>query len=216
MKCHARLIREGFVGNFRTDKKRVCFYAEDYCNENACENSLVCETHKNRKPCVKSNSTQDNSFDHGYIHMPIPEESHIYGSIWYNKKVDIKGEPNNETKQEAQRYADAVKFHVQSSLHESSSEASSVEPVPKKKRNIQKKKEILDYKPPCNISFKTPIQILESMEEPIIVDCVETYVVESYVIEDREVYLCRENNEVFSMEDYTFLGILENGNLVEP
>ncbi len=216
MKCHARLIRDGFVGSFRTDKKRLCFYAEDYCTENACENSLVCETHKNRKPCVKSNNPQDNSFDHGYIHMPIPEESHIYGSIWYNKKVAIKGEPSDDTKQEAQRCADAVKSYVQSSLHETSSEGSSVEPVPKKKRKVQKKKELLEYNSPINIYFKHPIQILESMEEPIIVDSIETYVVESYVIEDREVYLCRANNEVFSMEDYSFLGTLEHGNLVAP
>lgn len=216
MKCHARLIRDGFIGHFRTDKKRLYFYAEDYCRENACENSLLCEAHKQRKPCVKSNSIQDNSFDHGYIHMAIPEESHIYGSTWYSKKVVIKGDPDENTKGSAQRYAEEVKDYVQSSLHETSSEESSVEPAPKKKRKVQKKKEVLDYYPPTNIYFKHPIHILESMEEPIVVESIETYIVESYVIEDREVYLCRANNEVFSMEDYSFLGTLEHGILVEP
>ncbi len=216
MKCHARLIRQGFVGTFRTDKKRLCFYAEDVCHENACENSLVCEAHTNRTPCVKSNSPQDNTFDHGYIHMPIPEESHIFGSTWYLKKEVMKGAPSQDVKDEARNYANEVKSYVESMLHEVSSE-SSVEPAPKKKKRMVKKKpEVMDYIPPCNIHFEHPIQILESMEEPIVVDTIETYVVESYVIDGREVYLCRENNEVFSMENYQFLGILEDGNLIEP
>jgi hypothetical protein len=216
MKCHARLIREGFLGTFRTDKKRLCFYAEDYCNENACDDGLVCEAHRNRIPCVKSNAPQDNRYDHGYIHMPIPEESHIFGSTWYMKKETIKGEPSIETKAEAIEHANRVKSYVESMLHEASSE-SSVEPVAKKKKRVVKKKqEVLDYNPPCNITFQHPIKILETMEEPIVVDDIETYVVESYVIDDEEVYLCRANNEVFSMEDYHFLGILENGILVEP
>ncbi len=216
MKCHARLIREGFLGTFRTDKKRLFFYAEDYCNENACENSLVCEAHTNRIPCIKSNSTQDNRYDHGYIHMPIPEESHIFGSTWYFTKETIKGEPSTETKAEAIKYANRVKTYVETMFHESSSESSVELVTKKKKRVVKKKQEVLDYNPPCNITFQHPIKILESMEEPIVVDAVETYVVESYVIDDEEVYLCRANNEVFSMEDYHFLGILENGILVEP
>ncbi len=216
MKCHARLIRLGFVGTFRTDKKRLCFYAEDVCHENACENSLVCEAHMNRVPCVKSNATQDNTFDHGYIHMAIPEESHIFGSTWYLKKEIMKGDPSQEVKEQAKQYREQVKSYVESMLQESSSE-SSVEIAPKKKKRVAKKKpETMDYHPPCNISFQQPIQIMETMEEPIVVDGIETYVVESYVIDGREVYLCRDNNEVFSMEDYQFLGTLEDGNLIEP
>jgi len=52
-------------------------------------------------------------FNHGTIHEPIPDNSHIYGSTWYYNAVKKYGEPSNDSITMAEQYQQNARKEVE-------------------------------------------------------------------------------------------------------
>jgi len=97
--CQARIAKEMHFRYFGDRKHR--FYLEYRC-QNACmEESRVCEKCV-IKEVVKIQGSR--RYDHGRMTHPIPAHSHLYGSVWYEKGVELWGAPTPEDIECAQQH----------------------------------------------------------------------------------------------------------------
>ena len=91
-KCKARITYESDKILFGDNKHY--FYPEYQCQNSVVSGDLC-------KVCsVKSNTTKTQEarcFDHGLIDGPFTAKSHIVGSPWYLKMVNIYGKPKDPT-----------------------------------------------------------------------------------------------------------------------
>jgi len=88
--CISRITDNKFAQYFADGKHK--FYVEFRCNRPS--EKEICE-----KCSVKSNDAKlqhSRMFDHGHIHDPIPDKSHIYGGKWYKEMVKKWGEPSSD------------------------------------------------------------------------------------------------------------------------
>ena len=96
MLCISRVTDDTYSQKFGNNHNK--FYVEFRCNLPAT--SDICT-----KCMDKSGKVQTSrKFNHGTIHEPIPDNSHIYGSTWYYNAVKKYGEPSNDSITLAEQY----------------------------------------------------------------------------------------------------------------
>ena len=100
------------------DRKHY-FYTEKRCKRTTTEGlCTVCEGSKNLE-------------EHGIVSENIPEESHIYGSLWYNLKRCVYGDPSDED------MAKAKKAQEETTTKATTSPTATTSSTEKKKRTFK-------------------------------------------------------------------------------
>lgn len=97
--CQARIAKEMHFRYFGDRKHR--FYLEYRCQNPCMEDARVCEKCV-IKEVVKIQGSR--RYDHGRITGPIPCHSHLFGSEWYEKGVELWGPPSVEDTECAQQH----------------------------------------------------------------------------------------------------------------
>ena len=97
MQCASRVVNNTYSQKFG-DNHHI-FYVEQRCtimsNSPVC---ILCST----KTDTKTQTSR--KFNHGTIHEPLPDNSHIYGSKWYNNIVKKYQTPSADIIEFAEKY----------------------------------------------------------------------------------------------------------------
>ena len=96
MRCISRVTDDTYSQKFGNNHNK--FYIECRCN--LPTTSDICSRCMDKSGKVQTSR----KFNHGTIHEPIPDSSHIYGSKWYYDAVKKYGEPSNDSITLAQQY----------------------------------------------------------------------------------------------------------------
>ena len=96
MLCISRITDDVYSQKFGNGHNK--FYIELRCNNTTT--SDICTKCSDKTGKVQ----HSRKFNHGTIHDPIPDNSHIYGSKWYHDSVKKYGTPSNESIEFAEKY----------------------------------------------------------------------------------------------------------------
>jgi hypothetical protein len=89
--CKKRITNQDLLVRFGDGKHR--FYLESVCAEPVAEGNLCAYCLR----VVAQTRTQDvKTFPHGLVGGEYPQDSHIFDSPWYHKKVKAYGEPSKD------------------------------------------------------------------------------------------------------------------------
>jgi hypothetical protein len=141
--CMSRITHEHSAQQFGNGRNK--FYLEFRCPLPRFRDSDVCVRCVNKHTKAQQDSR---TYDHGKINEPIPDHSHIFGSLWYVEHVEKWGEPQSNTiifAFEHQLEARGkYKVDLSSSLQEDMArpkKAESIEIVPEKPKRGRKAKQ---------------------------------------------------------------------------
>jgi len=96
MLCISRITDDVYSQKFGNGHHK--FYIELRCNNTTT--SDICSKCSDKTGKVQ----HSRKFNHGTIHEPIPDNSHIYGGKWYHDSVKKYGMPSNESIEFAEKY----------------------------------------------------------------------------------------------------------------
>jgi len=190
--CKKRITNQDLLVRFGDSKHR--FYLESVCAEPVAEGNLC--TYCSR--IVAQTKTQDvKTFPHGLVGGEYPQDSHIFDSPWYHKKVKAYGEPSKDvvdlameaqTKARAGRKTKTVKELTGGEVTEAVTEKAVAEPAkpkvrkpkaegaeekpkkPRVKKVVEEPKQEV-VKEDTNVVTAIPETVthVESMDDPIVV-----------------------------------------------
>jgi hypothetical protein len=184
--CKKRITNQDLLVRFGDGKHR--FYLESVCAEPVVEGNLCAYCSR----VVAQTRTQDvKTFPHGLVGGEYPQDSHIFDSPWYHKKVKAYGEPSKDvvdlameaqTKAKAGRKTKTVKDLTGGEVTEAVTEkavakpkAEGAEEKPKKPR-VKKvalveepKQEVVKEDTDVVTAIPATVTHVESMDDPIVV-----------------------------------------------
>jgi len=118
--CIARIATANAVNYFGDGKHR--YYLELRCNRLCKSNTELCTNCEKKNPNTRTQDTR--TFDHGTVGEPIPDQSHIYGGLWYNTNVKKWGAPSTEQIHVAEQHQRDARIQLKNTVN------TVIEPVP--------------------------------------------------------------------------------------
>jgi len=105
MLCISRITDEKLAQRFGDGRHN--FHIEMRCNLPCMSNLDICEKCVGKTPTYKTHGSR--KFDHGKVNEPIPDNSHIFGGSWYEKRIKEWGAPTSESIQYALKHQEEAR-----------------------------------------------------------------------------------------------------------
>lgn len=93
--CVARITDDAYTQKFGNGRNN--FYIELRCHGTCLRGLDVCLRCAEKSETCKNQASR--KFNHGNVHEPIPDGSHIFGGKWYEEHVAKYGKPNEDVLQ---------------------------------------------------------------------------------------------------------------------
>lgn len=93
--CVARITDDAYTQKFGNGRNN--FYIELRCHGTCVRDLDVCLRCLEKSETCKNQSSR--KFNHGNVHEPIPDTSHIFGGKWYEEHVGKYGKPSEDVLQ---------------------------------------------------------------------------------------------------------------------